>query len=106
MWAAILQVAVEHTHNSSHTGSHEEEHGHGDAESIVIKRMAAHEKLAQEMKKEQVDCEALQYGSHRLEREEAYYSHNFALSSRLVTNKGLIEVRGKNIDFVQILQRN
>ena len=106
MWAAILQVAVEHTHHSSHTGSNEEEHGHGDAESIVIKRVAAHEKLAQEMKKERVDCEALQYGSHLLEREEAYYSHNFALSSRLVTNKGLIEVRGKNIDFVQVLQRN
>lgn len=104
MWAAILQAAVEHTHHSSHTGSHEEEHG--DAEPIVIKRAAAHEKLAQEMKKERVDCEALPYGSHLLEREEAYYSHNFALSSRLVTNKGLIEVRGKNIDFVQVLQRN
>lgn len=104
MGAAILQVAVEHTHHSSHTDSYEEEHG--DPEPIVIKRMAAHEKLAQEMKKEQVDCEALPYGSHQLEREEAYYSHNFALSSRLVTNKGLIEVRGKNIDFVQVLQRN
>jgi hypothetical protein len=106
LWAAILPVAVEHTHHSSHTDSHEEEHGHGDAEPIIIKRVAVHEKLAQEMSESGIDCEALQYGSHQLEREETYYSHVFALSSRLVTNKGLIKVNNKNVDFVQILQRN
>jgi hypothetical protein len=106
LWAAILPLAVEHTDHSSHAGSHEEEHGHGDAESIIIKRVAAHEKLAQEMKKSGIDCEALTLGSHKLEREEAYYSHSFALSSRFVTNRGLIRVGGKNIDFVQMLQRN
>ncbi len=106
MWAAILPVAVEHTHHSSHADSHEEEHGHGDAEPIIIKKVAAHEKLVQKMKESGIDCESLPYGSHQLEREEAYYSHVFALSSRLVTNKGLIKVEDKNIDFVQILQRN
>lgn len=96
---------MEHT-DSSHAGLHEEEHGRGDAESIVIKRIIAHEKLAQEMKKSGIDCEALPLGSHKLEREQSYYSYSFALSSRLVTNKGLIRVAGKNIDFVQLLQRN
>jgi len=96
---------VEHTHHSSHADSHEE-HGDGDVEPIFIKRVAAHEKLAQEMNEKGIDCEALPYGSHQLERTEAYYSHSSALSSRLVTNKGLIKVSGKNIDFVQILQRN
>lgn len=95
---------MKHTRNSSHIDSHEEEHG--DAEPIMTNRVDVREKLEQEIKKEGVDCEALPYGSHKLEREEAYYSHNFALSSRLVTNKGVIEIRGKNIDFVQILQRN
>jgi hypothetical protein len=96
---------VEHT-DSSHARSHEEEeHSHGDAEPIVIKRVAAHEKLAQEMKKSGIDCEALPLGSHRLEGEPTY-SHSFALSSRFVTNKGMISVRGKNIDLVQVLQRN
>ena len=106
MWAAILPVAVEHTHHSSHADSHEEEHDHDDAEPIIEKRVAIHEKLAQEINKSGIDCEALPYGSHQLEREEAYYSYGFALSSRLVTNKGMIRVSGKNIDFVQILQRN
>lgn len=98
---------MEHTdHTTTHASLHEGEHGHGDAEPVTIKRVAVHEKLAQEMKKSGIDCEALPLGSHQLEREQTYYSHSFALSSRLVTNKGLIRVTGKNIDFVQILQRN
>ena len=97
---------MEHTHHSSHSDSDEGEHGHGDTEPIIIKRIPVHEKMANEMHENGIDCEALPYGSHQLEREEAYYSHSFALSSRLVTNKGIIRVSGRNIDFVQILQRN
>lgn len=104
--AAILPIGVEHTHHSSHVSSHEAEHSHGDTEPIIIKKTAVHERLAQEMKKNGIDCEALAYGSHQLEHKEAYYSHGFALSSRLVTNKGLIKIMGKNINFVQVLQRN
>lgn len=97
-------VAVKNTQYSSHTDS-QEEHGHGDSEPITIKRIAIHERIAQEMKKGGIDCDPLPHGSHHLERSETYYSHEFALTSRLVTNKGLIEIRGKNFDFVQILQR-
>ena len=68
--------------------------------------MPEHERLAQEMKASGIECEALPLGSHQLERQETYYSHSFALSSRLVTNKGLISIMGKNIDCVQVLQRN
>lgn len=106
MWATISQVAVKPTEHSPHTGSHEKEQGHGDSEPTLTKRIAVHAKLAQEMKKEGISCEALPYGSHKLEREASYYSHNFALSSRLVTNKGLIKITGKNIDYVHVLQRN
>jgi hypothetical protein len=67
--------------------------------------MAIHERLADEMKKNGVDCTTLPLGSHKLEREETYYSHGFPLSPRVVTNRGLIEIRGRNIDFVQVLQR-
>jgi hypothetical protein len=106
LWAAVLPVGVEHKHHSPHAESHEVEHGHDDSESITLERVAAHEKLARDIMKSGIDCVAVTLGSHQLEREETYYSHGFALSSRLVTNKGLIEIRGKNIDFVQILQRN
>jgi hypothetical protein len=57
------------THHSSQAGSHKEEHSHGDAEPIVIKRVAVHEKLAQEMKKSGIDSEALPLASHQLEHE-------------------------------------
>jgi len=97
---------VEHTQHSSHaTDSYEEHGGHGDSESVIVRRMAVHERLAEEMKNSGVDCVPLPLGSHKLEREETYYSHGFALSPRVVTNKGLIEVRGRSVDFVQVLQR-
>jgi len=100
-------VSVEHkdshAHDSSH--SHEEEHGHGDIEPVVVKMQSPNQELAAEMKKSGIDCEALPPGSHPLEG-KPYYSQMFALSSRLVTNKGIIKLRGRNVDFVQVLQRS
>jgi hypothetical protein len=100
-------VSVEHkdthAHDSSH--SHEEEHGHGDIEPVVVKMQSPNQELAEEMKKSGVDCEAMAPGSHPLER-KPYYSQMFALSSRYVTNKGLVKLRGRNIDFMQVLQRS
>ena len=83
-----------------------EEHGHdeGEIEPAIVRRLAPNELLAEEMKKHRVDCSPIPTGSHEIERKE-YYSQVFALSSRLVTNKGLIRLRGRKIDFVQILQR-
>ena len=92
-----------HAHDSSH--SHEEEHGHGDIEPVVVKMQSLNQELAGEMKKSGVDCEALALGSHPLES-GPYYSDMFALSPRLVTNKGVIKLRGRNIDFVHVLQRS
>lgn len=97
---------MEHTDHSSHTDSNDEEFSHENIESITIKRVATHEKLAQEMKESRIDCEALPSGAHKLEREGTYYSHSFAMSPRLVTNIGLVEIRNKNIDFVHLVQRN
>jgi hypothetical protein len=57
------------------------------------------------MKQSQIGCEALPVGSHPIERKQ-YYSQTFSMSPKFVTNKGLVMIRGKNIDFVQLLQRN
>jgi len=88
-----------------HDDTHEDEHGHGEIEPVVAKIQSLSQTMAEEMKKGGVQGDALDIGSHPLEK-GPYYSQLFALSSRLVTNKGLIKVRGKNIDFIQILQRN
>jgi hypothetical protein len=47
----------------------------------------------------------LEIGSLKLER-NPYYSHLFPLTPVLVTNRGCIQVRGKNFDYIQIIQRN
>jgi hypothetical protein len=77
----------------------------GDIDPFIIKKLSAHEKIAEEMKQSQIDGEALPLGSHPLEHKH-YYSQTFSMSPKFVTNKGLVKMKGKNIDFVQLLQRN
>ncbi len=81
-----------------------EEHEHGDIEPVVLRKMAPNDIMAEQMKKQGIQCESLAIGSHPIEAKPCY-SHTFPLSSPLTTNKGLIKVGGRNIDFVQIIQR-
>jgi hypothetical protein len=92
---------------SAHVGSNKGgEHYHEeDVDPIIIKKLSAHEKMAEEIKKNQIDCEALEAGTHRLEWKQ-YFSGTFSMSPKFVTNKGLVKIKGRNIDFVQLLQRN
>lgn len=99
---------VEHkSTQSAHVGSNKrgEYDQEGDVDPIIIKKLSAHEKMAEEIKKNRIDCEALEVGSHRLERKQ-YFSETFSMSPKFVTNKGLVKIKGRNIDFVQLLQRN
>ena len=82
-----------------------EEYGQGDIDPVTVKKMSAHERLAKEMEQSNIECKALSLGSHPIEGSE-YYSQTFSMSPRLVTNKGLVKIKGKNIDYVQLLQRN
>jgi hypothetical protein len=87
------------------TKVHKEEYGHGDIDPVIVKKMYVHERLAEEMKQSEIHCEAFPLGSHPIERRQ-YYSHTFPMSPKLVTNKGLVKIKGKNIDFFHLLQRN
>lgn len=102
-----MRFVVHKSTQSAHSGSNKKgEHDHEeDIDSIIIKKLSAHEKMAEEIRKNQIDCEALELGSHRLERKQ-YFSETFSMSPKLVTNKGLVKIKGQNIDFVQLLQRN
>jgi hypothetical protein len=82
-----------------------EEYGQGDIDPVTVKKMSAHERLAKEIKQSKIECEALSLGSHPIEASE-YPSQLFSMSPRLLTNKGLVKIKGKNIDYVQILQMN
>jgi len=47
----------------------------------------------------------LEIGSLKVEK-GSYYSHFFSLTPVVVTNRGCIQVSGKNFDYIQIIQRN
>jgi hypothetical protein len=78
-----------------------------DEESEIVRRINLNERLAEEMKQNGVDCEALGVGSLPIEH-KPYYSYNLILynSPKLITNRGCISVKGRNIDLLQIIQRN
>lgn len=82
-----------------------EEHGHDDIEPVVVRKTNLNENLAQEMKASGIQCEALTIGTHHIERQPTS-SHMFSQTSRLTSNRGLIRVLGRNIDFVQVIQRH
>ena len=96
---------MEHKDSKAHHSADEDKQQvHADIEPVIVKVLSSQQQLADQMKKKGIDCEALPIGSHPLES-KPYYSQLFAMTSRLVTNKGMIKIRGKNIDFVQVLQR-
>jgi ABC-type Zn2+ transport system substrate-binding protein/surface adhesin len=100
----------QHEHEHEHTHIHEAEeeghgHGHGAEEPVVVKKMAPNEVLAKSLSAHGVVAEPVAVGTHPLEKRE-YYSHKFGLNSKFVTNRGIIKVKGRNFDLVQILQRN
>jgi hypothetical protein len=98
---------VEHksTHSAQARSRKTEEDDHGELDPVIIKQLYAHEKLAEEIKKKGVDCEPVELGSHPLERKQ-YYSQTFSMSPKFVTNRGLVKIKGLNVDYVQLLQRN
>jgi hypothetical protein len=93
--------------NSKDDQIHEQrdDHEYSGDEPNIEKKVALNSVLAGEMQKGGIACEALEIGSHAVER-RPYYSYIFPLSSRMVTNKGLIRISGRYVDLVQVLQRN
>lgn len=79
---------------------------------IILKgeeAISLNERIAQEISKNGIYCEAVtDIGSLEIEKKQ-YYSYYFAMSPRIVTNRGCIRLEGdntRNIDFIQIIQKN
>ena len=96
---------VEHKSTHFTQAKSDKEHDSRDIDPIIINKLSVHEKMADEMKQFHIDAKALPLGSHPIERKQ-YYSQSFSMSPKFVTNKGLVKIKGKNINFVQLLQRN
>jgi hypothetical protein len=79
---------------------------------IILKEEEAislNERIAQEISKNGIHCKAVtDIGLLDIEKKQ-YYSYYFAMSPRIVTNRGYIRLEGDNkgnIDFIQIIQKN
>jgi len=74
------------------------------------KTMNLNEILAKEISQNEIECKAIIHiGSLEIEK-KPYYSYLFAMSPRIITNRGCIRFEGngtrRNIDFIQIIQKN
>ncbi|MGI0025682.1 MAG: hypothetical protein ACREA4_11145 [Nitrososphaera sp.] len=83
---------------------HADENEYGEIEPVVTKLTTLNQNFADEMKKAGEQCEAIELGSHPIEQ-KPYYSYLFPMTPRLLTNRGLVRVTGRNIEFIQVLQR-
>ena len=73
-----------------------------ESETFVLKSVP--EKFSDKLKEIDVTSTPKEIATDDVEADN-YYSRVFAQTSIMVTNKGCLEVKGKNIDVIQILQK-
>jgi hypothetical protein len=72
----------------------------------TIKRTNLNEDLAEQIRKQiGLDCEASKIWSLQIEHKR-YYSDNFPMSPKIITNRGCILVKGRGFSIIQVIQRN
>ena len=73
---------------------------------ITIKRTNLNEELVQQLREQiGIDCEAAEINSLQIEHKR-YYSYNFPMSPKIITNRGCIIVKGRGFNLIQVIQRN
>ena len=67
--------------------------------------MAPNELVTANLGKSGVVAEAITLGTHPLEGQPCY-SHKFSSNPRFTTNKGMVRIRNRNFDLVQVVQKH
>jgi len=73
-----------------------------EPETIVLKTMP--KIFCDKLKEIGIEANPKEIGTDEVERGD-YYSRYFSQTPRMVTNKGCLEIKGTNIDLVQIIQK-
>ena len=73
-----------------------------EPETFVIK--SEPEKFSDMLKEIAIDSTPKEIATDDVEHDD-YYSRVFSQTTRMVTNKGCLDVSGKNIDVIQIIQK-
>jgi len=81
-------------------------HSHEDTEELeTIKIENLNETFASQMNKVGMNAEAVPIGTLNLEREE-YYNNDIGSNPIFITNRGCIKIKDKEVNMIQIIQRN
>ncbi len=75
-----------------------------DTESDTIVLKSWPEKFCEMLEKIGVSGTSKEIATNDVENDD-YYSRYFSQTPRMVTNKGSLEVKGTNIDVIQIIQK-
>jgi len=73
-----------------------------ESETFVIKTMP--EKFSDALNEIGVSSIPKEIATDDVEHDD-YYSRVFSQTTRMITNKGCLEVKGRNIDVIQIIQK-
>ena len=73
-----------------------------ESETFVIKSMP--EEYSEKLEKIGISSSPIEIATDEMENDD-YYSRVFSQTTRMVTNKGCLEVKGNNIDVIQIIQK-
>ncbi|MBT5170794.1 MAG: hypothetical protein HOL90_00740 [Candidatus Nitrosopelagicus sp.] len=73
-----------------------------ESETFVIQSMP--EKFSEMLKEIAISSKPKEIATDDVENDD-YYSRAFSQTTRMVTNKGCLDVTGTNIDVIQIIQK-
>ena len=73
-----------------------------ESETFVIQSIP--EKFSDMLKEIAISSAPKEIATDDVENDD-YYSRVFSQTTRMITNKGCLEVKGKNIDVIQIIQK-
>ena len=73
-----------------------------EQETFVPKTMP--EQFCEFLEKIGIQAQAKEIATDETEKDD-YYGRHFAQTPRMVTNKGCVELKGTNIDVVQVIQK-
>jgi hypothetical protein len=91
--------------NEAHAAADSVNIHEGEDESETIKISPLNDVFASQMKNNGFTVETVPIGSLNLELED-YYNNDIGSNPRLITNRGCIRIKDKEISMIQIIQRN
>ena len=75
-----------------------------DLESETIPLKTKPEHFCDFLEEIGISAQAKEIATDEVEKGD-YYSRYFSVTPRMVTNKGCLEVKGTNVDIIQIIQK-